>query len=364
MIRLGKRAAIAVSAGILAAASVTGCSGSLDTDAVVAVVGEENITLGVANFYARMTQGQYETYYASMLGTTADQMWAQEYSEDETMEDTVKEDLLESLETMYLMSQHAEEYGVALTEEEQEAIEAAAEKFDADNTEEAKSAVSGYKKDIEKVLELATIQSKITPLMREGVSEDVSDEEAAQKAMQYVYFAYTSMDEEGNSVELSDEEKAELKEKAQSLTDRAKAGEDFAAVAAELAAEPQTVTFDSESTSPASELIEAADALAAEGEMTDVIETENGVYVAKLTSLLDREATDAKKTSIVEERKQEQYDSLIEEWKEAADITVDKKVWAKISFADQGISVITSEEENAEGSTEETTEEPVEDTAE
>lgn len=45
--------------------------------------------------------------------------------------------------------------------------------------------------------------------------------------------------------------------------------------------------------------------------MTGAIESDAGVYVAKLTSLLDREATDQKKASIIEERKQEQYDSLL-----------------------------------------------------
>ena len=57
----------------------------------------------------------------------------------------------------------------------------------------------------------------------------------------------------------------------------------------------QTATFDSESTSPDKDLIAAADALANEGDVTDIIETENGIYIAKLTSLLDREATDSKK---------------------------------------------------------------------
>ena len=61
MMRLRKGAALAAAAGVLAAMSVTGCSGSLDTEAVVMTVGDEEVTLGVANFYARMTQAQYET---------------------------------------------------------------------------------------------------------------------------------------------------------------------------------------------------------------------------------------------------------------------------------------------------------------
>ena len=75
MVHFGKKAAVLTAAGVLAATAVTGCSGSINTDAVVATVGDDEITLGVANFYARMTQGQYETYYASMMGTTGDAMW-------------------------------------------------------------------------------------------------------------------------------------------------------------------------------------------------------------------------------------------------------------------------------------------------
>ena len=81
--------------------------------------------------------------------------------------------------------------------------------------------------------------------------------------------------------------------------------------------------------------------------MTDVIETDGGLYVAELTSLLDREATDQEKENIVEQRRQDQYDSLLEEWREAADITVNDKVWNKVDFVDQGVTIITSEEEDS-----------------
>lgn len=348
--QLRKRAAMAAAAAALATTTITGCSGSLDTEAIVMTVGDEEVTLGVANFYARMTQAQYETYYLSMMSSngmtmTAEDMWNQEY-EGETTEQTTKDGLLESLQNMYLISQHAEEYGVSLTEEEQDAISEAAAQFDEDNTDEAKEAVSGYKKDIEKYLELVTIQSKMDSPMREGVDEEVSDEEAAQKAMNYVFFSYTTTDESGNSAELSDDEKTALQTTAQNLSERVKAGEDMADVAEESSATVQEATFDGESTTYDADLIAAADALEEVGDVTDVIETDSGLYVAQLTSLLDRDATDARKDEIVEERRQEQYDSLLEEWRDATEISVDEKVWNKIDFIDQGVTIITSEEED------------------
>ena len=351
MMRLRKGAAIAAAAGALTAMTVTGCSGSLDPDAVVMTVGGEEVTLGVANFYARMTQAQYETYYLGMMSSngmtmTAEDMWNQEY-DGETTEESTKESLLESLQNMYVISQHAEEYDVSLTEDEEKAISDAADQFGKDNTDEAKDKVSGYKKDIEKYLELVTIQTKMDSAMKEGVDEEVSDEEAAQKAMDYVFFSYTTTDDSGATLALSDDEKTALKTTAENLTERVKNGEEMADVAEESSTAVQEATFDAETSTYDADLIAAADALAEVGDVTDVIETDNGLYVAQLTSLLDRDATDTKKQEIVEERKQEQYDSLLEDWKDAADIEVDEKVWDKIDFIDQGVTIITSEDEES-----------------
>ncbi len=346
--QLRKRAAMAAAAAALAATTITGCSGSLDTEAVVMTVGDEEVPLGVANFYARMTQAQYETYYLSMMSSngmsmSAEDMWNQE-TDGKTTEETTKDGLLESLQNMYLISQHAEDYGVTLTEEEEDAISEAAAQFDEDNTDDAKEAVSGYKKDIEKYLELVTIQNKMDSPMKEGVDEEVSDEEAAQKAMDYVFFSYTTTDESGNSVPLSDDEKTALQTTAKKLSERVKAGEDMADVAEESSATVQEATFDAETTTYDADLIAAADALEKVGDVTDVIETDNGLYVAQLTSLLDRDATDAKKEQIVEERKQDQYNSLLEQWRDDTEIDVNKKVWNKIDFIDQGVTIITSED--------------------
>ena len=352
MLHLGKRAAVLTAAGLIAAGTLAGCSGTIDTDAVVATVGDEDITLGVANFYARMTQGQYETYYAGMMGMTGEDMWLQEVEEDKTYEQAVKDSIMTELENLYIIAQHAAEYEVSLTEEEQDAIREAATRFDELNSDETKEAVSGYRKDIEKYLELLTIQNKMDSKMKEGVDEEVSDEEAAQKAMKYVYFSFSSTDDSGNTVDLSDEEKEALRTDAQTLADRVKAGEDMTAVAEEMGLTANDLTFDEESTGPNEDLVAEVNGFAEEGECTDPIESDLGLYVGQLTSLLDRDATDQEKTNIVEERRQEQYDSLLEEWRDAVTIEVDEKVWDKVDFNDTGVTIITPEEETEGAETE------------
>ena len=344
MVRFGKKVAVLTLAGAIAAMSVTGC-GSIKEDATVATVGDEEITLGVANFYARLQQGQYETYYAGMMGTTGEAMWSQDASDGKDYEEQTKDSIMESLENLYLLSQHAAEYNVSLNEDEKKAIKDAAEQFGKDNTDKTKKVVSGSTDTIEKLLELLTIQNKMDTAIKDTETvtvDDITDDEAAQKSMQYVLFSYSTTDDSGNSATLSDDEKEALKTTAQNFVDSVKGGADFGMAATEAGVEAQTATFDSESTSPNSDLIAAADVLANEGDVTEVIETDNGLYVAKLTSLLDREATDSKKASIVTERKQEKYDEVLKGWKEDTKIKVVKKEWKKVDFKDQGITITTS----------------------
>lgn len=337
-------------AGMLAVTGLTGC-GSMNNDDVVATVGESEIKLGVANFYARMQQAQYETYYAGMMGTTGEELWAKE-TDGKTYEQSVKSNMIKSLENMYILEQHASEYDVALSEDEKKAIDKAAEEFDENNALEDKEAVSGYNKYVKKVLELLTIQSKMEDVMTADVDTEVSDDEAAQKAMKYVFYSYTK-DENDSTSTMSEIEKTEAKQKATDFAEKLKNSDtkDIDAVANEAGMEVQTATFDSESTSPNADLVKAADALTAEGDVTDAIETDSGIYVAKVTSFLDRTATDAKKQSIVEERKKDQYDDLLKKWRKKTDINLNKRVWKKVDFQKQGVTV-----KDTSGNTEESAE--------
>ena len=97
-----KKAVILLMAAMLTAGGLTGC-GSLDEDAVAVSVNGSELTADVANFYARYTQAEYETYYGAYMG---DDMWNTEAEEGETYEESVKNAARESLEVMLLCEEH------------------------------------------------------------------------------------------------------------------------------------------------------------------------------------------------------------------------------------------------------------------
>ena len=352
-----KRAVVLLLAGLLAAGLLTGC-GSLEDSDVVATVNDTDITAGVANFYARYTQAQYETYYAGYMG---DDMWSGEGEEGETYQDTVKDSILESLENMYLMEEHMDEYEVSLSDEEKNSIKEAASQFDESNGLAEKEKVSGTTDTVERILELLTIQKKVQDAIEAGADTEVSDEEAAQKSMQYVVFPFSTTDEEGNSVDLTDEEKEALRATAESFAAGAAGAADFAAYATEQGQTSQDATFDGETSTLPARLVEAADALD-EGGTTGLVEGDNGYYVARVTSLLDREATDARKQEIISERQQDLLNETLDGWREDADIEVHERVWDKIDFT---TLTVTMKQEEAEPYTDEVqTDDQVEDTGE
>ena len=311
-------------AGVLAAATLTGC-GSLKGDETVATVDDTKIDADLANFFARYTQATYETYYSAYLG---EDMWNSDASDGETYEESVKSSVLKSLEDMILLEKHMEDYDVSITDEDKAMIKETTQQFLNDNSLDDKNLVSGNEKTVNRALTLMAVQQKMRTAIQAGADTEVSDEEAAQKSMDYVFISYQTKDDSGNSKDVSDDEKAQLKSQAEAIASGLKEGGDLNALAEEQGATVQTLTFDKDTTSPDEDLIKAADALG-EGESTDVIETEKGCYVAKVTSLLDRTATDSKKSQIVQERQTKLYDDTVKKWRKKADIKVHKGVWKK-----------------------------------
>ncbi len=342
MRNLAKKAIALLVAGVLTMGLVTGCG--VDNEATVAKVGDIEISLGVANFYARYQQAMYETYYGSYYG---DAMWSTEVEEGKTMEDDVREHTMESIQNLYLMDAHAEGYGIALTDEEKAAIDKAAAKFVKKNDSSVLKKVSGEEEIVKEVFRLLTIESKVYEAMIADVNREVSDDEAAQKLMGYASFAYSSTDAEGKTVNLTDEQKADLKKKAEEFLKKAKKtkkAEDLEALAKEYGVTwTKDTAFDSKSTTPAEEVVKAVDKIKKEGKFTSLIETESGLYVAQLISKFDRKATDSKKEEIISERETARYEELLKEWREAVEITVDEEVWSDIKF--DKLSVLMKVEE-------------------
>lgn len=312
---------------------MTGCGSKLNGSETIAVLDETtNIRLGEFSLMLRYQQAQMETYYGSMLGGG---IYQQELSEDgETYGDSAKKSQIDEFKLMYVLEAEAPNYEVALTEEEKGAISEAAKSFMDANTPQFKKAVGAEQADVEHLLTLLTLQDKMYDALTTDVDTVVSDEEAAQKRITYAFISTTGTetDSEGNTIELTEEEKAEKKAELQGVLDAAKESGDLSAAAeGKENISVNTTTYGDNSSSPAESVRAAADTLA-EGEFAEIIEAESGYYAVQMVSTFDREATDSRKEAIVQERRDALYDEKCQELEEAHTFTTVDAIMAKLTF--------------------------------
>lgn len=200
-----KRAAMLALSASLAMTSLAGCSKkeqNFDAAAAALTVNGEEISAGLLSFSVHYTQALTQYVYDSYFG---DNSFNYDMGSGSTIGDYVLQSAVALTENQVLARQHMDEYDVSLTEEEETAIAETAAAFLAANDEETLTAISATQEIVEEYLTLYTIQSKMETLMAADVDTEVSDEEAAQRRIQYVYIA---METEGETEEETEEESA------------------------------------------------------------------------------------------------------------------------------------------------------------
>ena len=342
MNRVTKKLACAVMAGVMGTGLLAGCGSSLDGTKALITCGEDTVSVGTGNMMLRMNQAQMQSYYAMMGGSTTG-IWDQDAGDGTTYGESTKNMIVQQLKNMVLLKQHADEYEVSVTDEEQKKIGESAKAFVEANTEETLTKLSVSEDDIENLLLLYTYQEKMYEPMTADVDTNVEDSEAQQSKISYCRFSISDkQNEDGTTTPLTDEEKQAKKDQAQQLLDKLNASEDPAtadmdALVKEIDEEMRAydTTFDSEDTLLDEKVKEAAVTLTKDGQVYEkVVEGEDSYFVVRMDSMLDREATDQEKENIVNQRKQEAYNKLLEGWEKDAKITVNEKEWKKAKLTD------------------------------
>ena len=425
MSRYGKRILAAGMCATMTMGLLTGCSSS--TGKTVAKMGDAEITLGEAEFMLRYNQAKTQGYLGALFGEGSNVFQQDLTGSGQAYGVTMKESVMNDLKNMILMEDHMSDYNVELTDEEKAAIEETAKEFLAENSKDVLKALAATEETVTRVLTLYTIQSKMQTAIEADVDTEVSDDEAAQKSIQYAYFtipeteseaedtteaesgseedtteaATDTAEESGETVaetesetvsetetageteteaeetseavsengtedaseavsendteeatEAETEESAEKKETretAQSVIDAVLGGETLED-AVKAVDENKSVTdysYGADEETLNENLKNVADTLS-DGEIAaEPVEGENGFYVVQMVSTFDRDATDQKKEEIINDRKQELLNSVLEGW--ATDsFDIDEKVWDTVTF-DDIITLKSTEAETEEG---------------
>ena len=344
MKNLAKKAAVTALVCVTAAGMMTGCGNKkLDGTKTAVTVNKQEIPLGVVSLAARMQQAQAEAMYKMYLGGGDDMsIWSTKMGDDsdETYGENAVTTTVESIEKMCLEKEHASEYDVEITDDEQKALEEAAKNFIAANSEETIAELAVDEDMVKTFLELETYDVK----MKEAI-EATADIKLDEKEYQQMAFSYASVSVSGDN--LTDDDIKTNKENIQKFFDKVK--EDPTADFSTLGDE---ISTDMTATSGTCPTYEEGDDSAAngdaypddvrnalrkleEGELnSEIIKTDSIWYVVRLDSKDDENATDSKKESLTSTKKDDFYNDTTDGWVKKADIKEEPKLIKKIKITD------------------------------
>lgn len=322
-----------------------------------------DVTLKKAWIYGKMTAAQYESYYTSYFG---ENFWTMDMGTDDegnatTFEDYVKEQVVTQIKQVIVLNNKAEEVECSLTDEDKEQCAEYAKAFAEDESGKAILAECGAtEEDMQEIYEENALASKVQEYMIKDTDTNVSDDEARKTTISRVVFATTKTDDDGNTVDMTDDEKAQVLATAQAAQEELKAGKSIA----DIAEAQEYTNIDETFAAGESEEGEAFEKMLAgmkDGDITqEVQECDNGYVIAQLTAYTDADATAENKETIIAERQQEKFKEVYDEWTKDLEAEwsykedVDQELWAELVLRSEDSTATEAAEETtaAEGATE------------
>lgn len=334
---------------------------------VIYTVNGENVYLSdmMYDIATQEAYGQQMDQYYSQMGNS---FWTYD-NDGMTQAEVLKDNILESSMETSMLYTEAVNAGYTLTDEEISSIESkASTEFD-QFTPDMKKRTGLTKDKIVEILKKQSIADKYKDawietfnIDKEKITSTVSPEEYRQYDIQYYYIPYTSTDEEGNTVEMTpDERKAAKKELKASYNDifgledfstyvdnaTDEAAQDASTptatpVPGPKAPEGSRIQFKEanilekdtpEATGFDEVLLAQIKMMENETIMDKVLEDTNGCYIIKMLNNDSKEAYDNECTRLIEDAKSKEYEEqigLLEAEKYTIELKEDE--WEKIEI--------------------------------
>ena len=296
----------------------------------------------------------------------------EEAEDGPTVGDHMVQDAADQLAELVVISQHAEDYGISLTDEEKAAIDEASQKYVDVNPADVLKKLGTSKEDMAALLTYETIKSKMLPEIAKDVDKNIDDSEAQQSRATSITLTYTDEEpaEDAEAEDTADEEGAlptreeaisslqDILSKIQSDSDPASCDMDAIAKEADenySAIESTWSTNDPEQTSISTVLYQTAKNLK-DGEVyQEIVVDEESMEcsIIRMDSVFDKDATESQKGYIYYQRETDNLDKVVKEWVDSSDIVKNDKVISTIKITGSDLYTLKpAETEETEGDAE------------
>lgn len=273
--------------------------------------------------YITNIQNQYENVYGERI-------WETE-SDGTTLEERVKENALAKMAQVKTMNLMAGSMGITLTPEELKSVDTATDIY-YDSLSNSEIEGMGISRDTiyDLYREYLTAQRVYGEIISD-VNPEVSDDEARNITIEYIYIYTYTTDGAGRRVQLGEDENKAAFARAKEAHARAVEGEDFDSLVAEYSdSDDMIISLGKDDIANA--YIRNALFDLANDDISEVLSTDDGYLIARCLSTYNLEETDLNKVKIVEREREsvfsETYDAYV------ADLTrkLNDQLWNEIGF--------------------------------
>lgn len=352
-------------AATLSMTAFTGCA--INKDATVATLDKEDIKLGLVNFIIRYQEAGYDDMYIQYMG---EGYWDKTVTGNDTVLDTWKTNAIEEVHELYTLKAHQSDYDVKVTDDEKSEIADAAKKFMKDNSDDAIDEMGATEDIIKEYLELRLIKSKMYDAIIKDADSDVTDEEANMSAYTVVKLDYKGYyDSNYQYQSYTDDQAAQIKSQADAVVAALAEGktlEDAATAAGTSATTGTYATYvdpaqadSSDSSTDGTESVEdtestessesktndsvyttnnldqsVVDALNSleEGQVSDLITTDDSYYIVRLDKRTDEEATETNRKTVKGNKEDKYYNDILSGWQDDESWSVKQSQLDKIKI--------------------------------
>ena len=274
------------------------------------------------NIYLTNMANAYEATFGEQIWTTS--------AGNTTIEDAFKETVLAKVTRIKVLNLMAKEEKISLSGDEKKSLKKAAKAYLKTLSKNEKTELGADEDLIYQMYSEYALAEKVYNSIVDEVNFEISDDDARSITVEQIFIKTYHEDTHGKLTDYSDAAKAEAKERALAIREKAVTESDFESLCALYNEEDESTH-----TYRRGEMPEAYENVAfalEEGEISYVITTEDGYYIVKCISTYERKATNENKEAIINEAKRKAFEEKYNEFLPNIIANINEKEWESIKI--------------------------------
>ena len=329
------------------AIGLCGCKSSQEPEQVkreeLFTFGSETVYLDEGWIYAKTIQQEYERVYGKGIWTLT---LPDEEGNEQDMETITKDDIIDEIIQVKILSQKSEDYKVNVSLEEQLDVAEQAKTFVAGLTDKEKQETGITEETAIAIMEENLLAKKVyEEIVKDSVSE-ISDENARMTTVYDMIFPKNRLGVNDEVIPLDEEDLQEQLAKAQEAhtklldEENEESIESIARGYGLNQAQSYTMTKEAYEKQYGAEITNKIYEMR-DGDYSEVIESDYGYHIFKMVALTDDVATQKKKREMKKQKEEDYFKILYNGWYHEMDNdwsyvkNVNEEAWNKIHFAEK-----------------------------